>query len=208
MILQALVRNPIHGFTTLLLVVAVFSAGGCRDDAAAPTDTFSIGQPLGSPLDTMNALQWSLDNHAPAGWRDALDPSFTYVPDPAAATRYPTAFDVWDHDAEAAFVETLFTADLEFTARMVGADFTPPPLDGATCVWTACPYTLQVAGPGGASPVAYSGVAKLEFRLAGAFWYLTRWEDLHGGTAPWNPQVVLPTLGELRGAFASPPPAR
>jgi hypothetical protein len=41
----------------------------------------------------------------------------------------------------------------------------------------------------------------LDFRLEGNFWHLVRWEDVRGGTAPWNTNVILPTLGELRGAF-------
>ncbi len=84
---------------------------------------------------------------------------------------------------------------------MFSPEFEVPEPVGTLVSWDSVEYSVIVQGPDGASPVEYRGVANLVFRFEGNFWYLDRWEDLHGGVASWNSEVIMPTFGELRAVF-------
>jgi hypothetical protein len=156
-----------------------------------------------TPQDAWEGLQWSLDAQKSVGWLEAIGTTFQYLPDPESAERYPNAFSSWDRDVEIGFIQELFLADLEFHAKMLPVGFEQPNPAGADVSWQSVEYSVRVEGRGGVSPVAFSGVANLEFRLEGNFWYLVSWEDISGVAAPWNANLILPTFGELRAVFRS-----
>lgn len=192
----------------LVLTLVVFLGtgilvGGCGSDDPV-TSAQESGQPLpvrSTPQNSWYHFQWSADQENSDGWIQAIGSSFEYVPDATSLARYPQAFDSWDRETELEFVQALFAANLEFDARMNDVGYQAPNPAGATVSWESYEYSLQVGGAGRVCPVLYCGVANLDFRLEGNFWQLVRWEDVRGGTAPWNSNVILPTLGELRGAF-------
>ena len=174
---------------------------GCSDDNPAVPATVDPMPIAIAPQFAWEKVQWSLNNHDSKGWTESVGLDFQYTPDPASEERYPGAFDAWGREAELGFVHNLFAGEVAFRAQMAPSDFKPPNPSSSIASWDSVEYWVRVEGVGGTSPVEYRGVAALEFRLEGNFWYLHRWVDLHGGTAEWNPAVVLPTLGELRAVY-------
>lgn len=190
-----------RGFALLLAVTGVVVLGGCADAGSGDGPGQLVGGGTGTPEQTWQNMERALNEHAPAGWRDALGTTFEYVPDPVSAARFPGMLTAWGRADELAFAQTVFAATLEFHARLNVDDAPCPHPEGGAVVWPAVEYSLVVAGPEGESPVTYRGTADLEFRLDGSFWYLYRWVDLSGAAAPWNEDVVCPTLGELRAVY-------
>lgn len=187
------------------IMLALLALAGCTDggsdDDRRPTGP---GLPQATPAEAWQVMESALDGHHLAGWTGALAESFTYEPDATSAARYPAAFADWDRAAETAFAQALFAADLRFAADLTAGGAACPLPSGSTVAWPGVEYAVVVSGADGSSPVTYRGVADLEFGLEGAFWYLSRWHDLHGAAVPWSGGVVCPTLGELRGAFHAP----
>jgi hypothetical protein len=174
---------------------------GCGDDTG-DTHTGTIGDPAsGSPELTWDSMARSLNNQRATGWINALADSFEYVPDPVADAEYPGALSSWGRADEVAFVQAALSADLEITASFNALDVPCPASSGSVFVWPSVEYSVVVAGAAGANPVTYRGVAELEFELQGSFWYLSRWTDLRGAPAPWNGDIMCPTLGELRAVY-------
>lgn len=197
-------RIEARAWTTAVVALAialVFVSGCGKDDG--PLSPPVIGDPQGSPDDTWQCLQRSLDSHTGEAWSDAIGQDFQYVPDSASAANHPHAFDAWDREAELAFVGALFAAAVDFEAQMLPTDFAVPAPQGSTVIWTEVPYSVRVDGRGTGIAVVYRGVAELEFRLDGTLWYLHRWVDLRGQPAPWSPDVICPTFGELRARYGS-----
>jgi hypothetical protein len=174
---------------------------GCADnDRGKRADL--IGDPApGSPEETWQYMARALSEQRVAGWTSSLSSSFEYVPDSVSDAKYPGALSSWGEAAEAAFVQAVADADLEITADLNVLNLACPVSDGSALAWPEVEYSVVVSGAGGASPITYRGVVALEFELQGSFWYLSRWTDLRGAPAPWNEDVVCPTLGELRAVY-------
>lgn len=184
-----------------LAIVLVFVSGCGKDDE--PLLPPVIGDPQGSPDDAWQCLQRSLDSHTGEAWSDAIGLDFQYVPDSASAANHPHRFDAWSRATELAFVGALFAATVDFEAQMLPTEFAVPRPQGSQVMWTEVPYSVRVDGRGTGIAVVYRGIADLEFRLEGSLWYLHRWVDLRGQPAPWSPDVICPTFGELRARYGS-----
>lgn len=156
---------------------------------------------MGTPEQTWQVVQGSLNDHRVSGWTNTIGSVFGYVPDPVSEAKFPDAWASWGRAEELAFLQSLFAADLEFDARLNVNGARCPAPQGSTVTWSAVEYSIVVADVNGENPVTYRGVADIEFALEGSFWYLNRWADLRGAAAPWNENVVCPTLGELRAAY-------
>ena len=188
--------------TVIVAVMAWFTlVSGCGDDTR-DTHAGTIGDPAsGSPESTWDNMSRSLNGQRAADWINALADSFEYVPDAVADAKYPGALSSWGRSDEVAFVQVVVSANLEITASLNALDVPCPAASGSAFVWPSVEYSVVVAGADGANPVTYRGVAELEFELQGNFWYLSRWTDLSGAPAPWNEDVMCPTLGELRAVY-------
>lgn len=186
----------------LLVTIAILvSAVGCTEDDAN-RHTGLIGDPeFGSPELTWQYMARALSEQNAAGWTNSLSDSFEYVPDSVSDARYPGALSSWGHSDEAAFALAVTAGSLELAADLNVLDLPCPAGEGGSLAWPAVEYSVVVSGAGGANPLTYRGVAALEFSLQGSFWYLSRWTDLRGAPAPWNEDVVCPTLGELRAVY-------
>lgn len=180
--------------------VGICGLGGCGDGGSGDHGGL-IGPREATPDHAWQSLQQSLNGRDADGWAGALALTFEYVPDPASAAGFPGAFTSWDRQIEIAFVQALFAAGVELDAELVANGSVCPSPSGTTVTWPGVEYSVVVAGSDGASPVTYRGVADLEFGLDGSFWYLARWVDLRGAPAPWNEDVLCPTLGELRAVY-------
>lgn len=185
----------------LVVLVGICCLAGCSDDVSRdhPGIIGAIG--ARTPDQAWQSIEQSLNAHSVDGWENAIATNFEYVPDPASAAEFPDAYTSWRRDVELAFAEALFAADIEIDADLVVNGAICPASSGGTVTWPNVEYSVVVAGHGDASPVTYRGFANLEFGLEGNFWYLTRWVDLQGAPAPWNENVICPTLGELRAVY-------
>lgn len=189
--------------TLLVVVIGTCCLGGCSDDNSGDHPFTVPGGEAGTPVQTWQVIQQSLNDHRVNSWTGSIGATFEYLPDPVSEAKYPGSFSQWGLDEELAFARALFSADLDFDAQLVVNDSQCPAMQGSTHSWPGVEYSVVVAGVNGDSPVTYRGVADLEFELEGRFWYLTRWADLRGAAAPWNANVVCPTLGELRAAYSA-----
>lgn len=184
------------------LFIAVLGLVGCSEDSAVSPTQQPVLPIRTLPSSAWHGIQWSFDQNDPVGWEDMISPSFVYTPDPTSQAKFPNTFDSWGQAAELNFVGVLFSAGLEFNASMLSGGYVPPTPSGSEVVWGGVEYSVQVQGETTSCPVVYRGVANLEFRIEGNFWYLTSWTDIRGAAASWNSEVILPTLGELRAVFA------
>jgi hypothetical protein len=182
-------------------MVGTCGLGGCSDRGSGDHHLIIPGGETGTPAQTWQAIQRSLNEHRVNSWTNSIGPTFEYLPDPVSEAKYPGLLSAWGRDEELTFAQALFSADLDFDAELVVNDSQCPIAQGGTLSWPGVEYAAVVAGVNGESPVTYRGIADLEFELDGQFWYLSRWEDLRGASAPWNANVVCPTLGELRAVY-------
>jgi hypothetical protein len=192
----------------VLAALACLLAGGClfAPREAEPPQTGDIVRYLDqiSPSAVWDNLETSIEaTHAP-GWEAAISQTgFTYRPDDAAENQYPGVFAGWDRDREIAFISWLYNADPTIDALMRNVEFVVPPSSGSESIWESVIYDLTVTSTVDDSSVRYRGSARITFSLEGNFWYITEWLDLEGESDPDEPSRLLPTMGVLRGDFAS-----
>ncbi|MCB1184992.1 hypothetical protein KDM41_16310 [bacterium] len=140
--------------------------------------------------------------HAP-GWEDNISQNtFIYIPDTDAEAQFPGVFNGWNRDKEVAFINSFYNSDVTITAQMKDADFNAPPDTGAEVEWENVIYDITVTSNVDQSTTRYRGSAIITFRLEGSFWYVYQWRDQQGESDPGTGQL-LPTMGVLRGTFAS-----
>jgi len=198
-------RSRIKTYLALVAAPVIFASilvfEGCSKSDSASSPGSILASPMHSPLSAWAGLQQAMAESNVQAWASALTVDFRYYPDSVAAEKYPGVYADWSRASEEAFVQRLFSGELLLVPGLVPSDFEPPATSGTTIEWDSVEYWVRVSSPAGESPVEYRGVAALEFRLEAGFWYLNKWTDLRGGSAEWNPEVVLPTLGELRALY-------
>ncbi len=187
--------------TIFVLALTVCWVCGCSDDEEEQSPVAHVGLDPMSPEDTWARIQFALNEQEPAHWTAVIGQQFMYVPDSICASRHPGVFDYWGAEKESSFVAALFEAPLLLEAKLLADEFVIPPPSGTVVVWESVEYSVQVAAADGSDPTTYRGVADLTFAMVGIEWNLVRWVDLYGGAASWNPDLVLPTLGELRAQY-------
>lgn len=193
----------------LAAVALCAAAGGClfapRD--AAPPSTVSVQYlPKTSPSNVWANLEKSLQNTHAFGWEDNVAPEgtpFTYIPDSGAADQFPGVFTGWDRAKEVGFINNLYDSGVTITAKLRDDAFVVPDYSGLESVWEGVIYDVSVTSKTDGSTTRYRGRAIITFRLEGNFWYIGQWEDQFGESNPDNPGQILPTMGVLRGTFAS-----
>ncbi len=191
----------------LVWLVVLLSTAGCffePREAAAPATGTSV--PYFDKISSANVwanLEKSLAaTHAP-GWEDNISQNaFIYIPDTDAETQFPGVFVGWDRAREVAFINNFYNSDVTITAQMVDDDFVIPPDTGTEIEWENVIYDVTVTSNADNSVTRYRGSAIITFRLEGNFWYIYQWRDQQGESDPTTGQL-LPTMGVLRGTFAS-----
>ena len=108
----------------------------------------------------------------------------------------------WGSAQERAFATEFFNNVEGITADMTNGgdeDVTPDASDGFAR-WEVT-YYLRVTDQFG-QETRYRARATLEIRLEGTFYYIDRWIDMRQESDP-DSGADLPTMGRLRGTFAS-----
>jgi hypothetical protein len=148
-------------------------------------------------------LEKSLEaTHAP-GWEDNISQqTFIYIPDSDAEAQFPGVFPGWNREKEIGFINNFYNSDVAITAQMKDDSFVVPPDTGAEVEWENVIYDVTVTSAVDGSTTRYRGSAIITFRLEGNFWYVYQWRDQQGESDPGTGQP-LPTMGVLRGTFAS-----
>jgi len=198
--------NKQHGRLLTVLLLTVLQSG-----------CFFVPRQIEPPA-TVNAVQYfdkiSSDNvwanleksleatHAP-GWEDNVSQeTFIYLPDTDAELQFPGAFVGWDRTKEVGFINNFYNNGVTITAQLKQTGFVVPPDAGTEVIWENVIYDLIVANGADGSVTRYRGLAIITFRLEGSFWYVYKWQDQQGESDPDTGQL-LPTMGVLRGSFAS-----
>jgi hypothetical protein len=191
----------------LPLGVLLLAAGGClfepREAAPPATGTAVDYFDKISSANVWANLEKSLEaTHAP-GWEDNISQQqFIYIPDSDAEAQFPGVFVGWNREKEIGFINNFYNSDVSISARMRDSDFVVPPDTGAEVEWENVIYDVTVTSNLDGSVTRYRGSAIITFRLEGNFWYVYQWRDQQGESDPDTGQL-LPTMGVLRGTFAS-----
>jgi len=198
--------NPpraLRGLTAATAALALLA--GCADDsttrpAEPPEDGGATYESQISPAAVWRNIEAALEHADPAGWESQLSESFYYVPDPATASAFPdVAWQVWSREDDVDVIEEMSVVIDSVAADMRDVVFTADDPVGATAQWDLI-YDIRLwSSPGGET--RYRGRALIAFALEGAVWQVVGWEDLQRESHPDNPQVLLPTFGEVRGAL-------
>jgi hypothetical protein len=191
-------------FVLLLLLPVV--AGGCLfepRDAEPPSTVNPIEYlPRTSPENVWENCSLALENDDATGWDNAVHESFLYEPDSQTLSLYPAAFATpWGKAREMSFVNAWFSNRPIIQANLLDERISTPDGSGGRAEWDII-YFLNVKDRQTGSTSLYRARATLVFELKGNYWFLTYWRDESGESDPNNPQVLLPTLGVVRGAFA------
>lgn len=185
-----------------LCALSVLLAGCLFDprDADPPSTEDPIEYlPRTSPRNVWTNCRLALENGDVTGWDNAIYESFLYEPDSQALAQYPGVFATpWDKEREMAFISTWFANDPLIQANLFDEEISTPDPSGNIALWDII-YYLVVTENG--SQTRYRASARLVFELKGSYYYLTRWTDEGGESDPDDPQILLPTLGVVRGAL-------
>ena len=185
----------------------LLAAPGCIFEPRTPeppsTGTAVTYLPQNSSVNVWTNLQKSLNaGHAP-GWEDNISQTeFAYHPDTAAEGQFPGVFAGWDRTTEVAFINRLYNSGVTIEANLNANGFVPPPDEGGA-VWEGVIYDIKVTTTADQSVTEYRGSAIITFTFEGNLMYITDWRDQQGESSPENPGQILPTMGVLRGTFAS-----
>ena len=109
----------------------------------------------------------------------------------------------WDRSAEVAFINNLYNSGVTIEADLNANGFVPPADTGSQTVWEGVIYDVKVTTTADQSVTEYRGSAIITFTFEGNLMYITDWRDQQGESSPENPGQILPTMGVLRGTFAS-----
>ena len=198
-----------RGLQTTLLGLWLLSglAGGCFFTPRVPAPPATgTSVPYFDKISSVNVwgnLEKSLGaSHAP-GWEDNVSQvEFIYIPDTDAEAQFPGVFVGWDRAREVSFINNFYNSDVTISAQMINDDFVVPPDTGTEVEWENVIYDVTVTSNADGSTTRYRGSAIITFRLEGNFWYIYQWRDQQGESDPDTGQL-LPTMGVLRGTFAS-----
>jgi len=143
----------------------------------------------------------ALENLHSPGWEDVIDENFVYVPDSDTENAYPAVDWLnWNAEIEISFINRFFTSVSAIEADLYDTEWETGDPSGGQAEWEIT-YFLEVTDQAG-SVTQYRGRAIIHFILAGNSYVLDRWEDLHGEPHP-DTEALLPSMGGIRGAFAS-----
>lgn len=202
--------NPLRA-TLVRAVLGAAALALCAGCIFAPRDPEppATGAPVTLLPQTSSANVWanlerSLNAGYAPGWEDNISQeAFVYEADSAAESQFPGIFAAWGRDQETAFINNLFNSGVTIHSLMKDDGFTPPPDGGVETVWEGVIYDVTLTDPTDNSTTRYRASAIITFSLEGNFWYITRWRDQQGESDPDNPGTILPSMGVLRGTFAS-----
>jgi hypothetical protein len=181
-------------------------AAGCLFEprAAEPPSTQDPIEylPRTSPRNIWENCRLALDNVDATGWDNAVHETFLYEPDSQTLSQYPGVFATpWGKTQEMAFANAWFSNRPIIQANLLDEEISTPDGSGGRAEWDII-YFLNVTDRQTGSLARYRARATLVFELKGNYWFLTYWRDENGESDPGNPQILLPTLGVVRGAFA------
>lgn len=156
--------------------------------------------PRTSPRNVWTNCRLALQNNDITGWDNAIYETFLYEPDSQALAQYPEAFATpWDKAKEMAFINAWFANSPRIQPNLFDVEIATPDPSGNVALWDIIYYLIVTDSNG--SQTRYRASARLVFELKGSYYYLTRWTDEGGESDPDNPQILLPTLGVVRGAL-------
>ncbi len=189
----------------LALLVPVLVSGCLFEprEAEPPSTQDAIEYvPRTSPRNVWTNCELALTNADGTGWENAVHESFLYVPDSQTLSQYPGVFATpWGKAREMTFVNAWFSNRPIIQANLLDEEISVPDGSGGRAEWDII-YYLNVTDRQTGSLAKYRARATLVFELKGTYWFLTYWRDESGESDPDDPQVLLPTLGVVRGAFA------
>lgn len=191
------------------LLVLLAAAPGCFIFAPRSPEPPSTAKPIpylqqNEAVNVWANLELSLNNSHAQGWADNISQdAFSYQPDSAAESQFPGLFADWGREKELNFINQLYNSGVTIQAKLTDDDFTPPPTSGSQVVWEGVIYDIKVTDPRNDSVTEYRASAIITFTQEGPFWYITDWRDQQGESSPDNPGQILPSMGVLRGNFAS-----
>ncbi len=189
----------------VVLLLPVLACGCLFEprDAEPPSTQDPIEYlPRTSPRNVWENCRLALENVDVTGWDNAVHETFLYEPDSQTLSQYPGAFATpWGKPREMTFVNAWFSNRPIIQANLLDEEISTPDGSGGRAEWDII-YFLNVTDRQNNSVTRYRARATLVFELKGNYWFLTYWRDESGESDPDNPQVLLPTLGVVRGAFA------
>jgi hypothetical protein len=189
----------------LSLLLPVLAAGCLFEprDAEPPSTQDPIDYlPRTSPRNVWENCRLALEHNDATGWDTAVYEDFLYEPDSQSLSQYPVAFATpWDKTREMGFITSWFSSNPQIQANLLDEEINTPDPSGNRAEWDII-YFLNVTDRQTGSVTRYRASATLVFELKGSYYFLTRWRDESGESDPDNPQVLLPTLGVVRGALS------
>jgi hypothetical protein len=186
---------------TLTLVLA-----GCQDTrepsgVEPPTGGGPPYEARLSPDAVWSNAEVALEALDPFGWEDQLSPTFAFDPSGATASQFPDVdWASWGRDEDVAVIRALASGADSVRADLRSLVLEAPDPVGGQVQWDLI-YEVLVFNRDD-STTRFRGRALLDFALEGAEWRLARWDDLQGESPPDDPTILLPPLGDLRGALA------
>ncbi len=189
----------------MALLLCLWVGAGCLFEprGAEPPASGSevIYLPRGEAQNVWANAEIALNALDAAGWADAIGSVFRYIPDGQTQQDFPNVdWDNWTRDAEMAFINNFFNNVSLVQAALRDEDIEVGQPSGGEADWTVI-YFLTVTDVTGAE-TKYRGRCEIKLRLRGSFWYVEEWIDEEGASDP-DTGAILPTMGSLRGAFAS-----
>jgi hypothetical protein len=156
--------------------------------------------PRGEAENILSNIEEALDCKDGGGYDDAISETFTYEPDDQTQSAYPSVdWDGWGQQQEEDFGDWLFQNLNSLVLDLRDSTITVEIPSGTEAEWDVI-YFLKVTDDDGET--RFRARAELTLRLVGSYWFLDKWVDLNQENDP-DTGAELPTMGSLRGAFAS-----
>jgi hypothetical protein len=193
-----------------LTLTLAWAMSGClfqpREAEPPTTGTEVVYLPRGEALNVWGNAEISLNAIDSPGWGDAVGSeavgsSFRYIPDGQTLINFPGVdWANWTREQEMNFINNFFNNVSAVQANLRYVDVFVEDPSGGAADWRFT-YLIDVTDVSGAV-TRYGGTCEVRLRLRGSFWYIEEWIDEEGASDP-DSGAILPTMGSLRGAFAS-----
>ena len=186
----------------LILAISALFMGGCfftPRQAEDPGGEVITYLEQSEPGNVIANIETAMSHRDAGGYDRQIAEAFTYQPDSDTEASYPDVdWAAWDRDQEIAFMNA-FLGNVEGMSVDLRDEDIFTEWSGSEAELRYV-YSVEVDETGGIVP--YRAIVKLEFRLDGTYWVLTRWFDEQGEADP-DSGSLLPSLGQRRGAFAA-----
>lgn len=197
-------------FMACLALACVGALSGClfqpREAEPPRSGSEVVYLPRGEAINVWGNAEISLNAIDAPGWGDAVGgeaagSNFRYIPDSQTQLDFPGVdWANWSREQEMSFINNFYNnvsavlADLRYEDLDIGDP------SGGAADWRFT-YLIDVTDVSG-TVTRYGGTCEVMLRLRGSFWYIEEWIDEEGASDP-DTGAILPTMGSLRGAFAS-----